>query len=273
MAAYVKSTKERIVIINTSYQIQFFFSVFPINKSFHLLFPFKFSVFVKMSYIYKIHHLPTSELDLLSFLAGKFAALRLSALTVSAAAFSSTFAIESAFTAPQWITRLKRPLVHTFIAVAYAPSTKPEQQTIEAGDWVGSATLLGSFPKAMYELAESGGPQLGEDDAETKWQMTAVYNSPEHRGKGIAKMLIKGALEFAEAKGEGKKTRVRIMIHPDNIVVKKLYDGLGFEEAGLCTLSEAYRSNGDEDMSPLDGGKSDPNKYLRRAGFIMERLS
>lgn len=226
-----------------------------------------------MSYIYKIHHLPTTDLDLLSFLAGKFAALRLSALTVSAAAFSSTFGIESAFTAAQWKARLQRPLVHTFIAVAYAPTTLPEQQTIDAGDWVGSATLLGPFPMSRYFLPESGGPVLGEDDAETKWQMTAVYNNPEHRGKGIAKMLIKGALEFAEEKGEGKKMRVRIMIHPDNIAVKKLYDGLGFEEAGRCTLAEAYLSNMDDDMVPADGGKSNPEKYMRRAGLIMERLS
>ena len=119
----------------------------------------------------------------------------------------------------------------------------------------------------------AGGPQIGEDDVETKWQMTAVYNSPEHRGKGVAKLLIKASLEFAEAKGEGRKARVRIMIHPDNIVVKKLYDGLGFEEAGRATLSEVYGSNGDEDMIPADGGMSNPHRYLRRAAFIMERLS
>ncbi len=46
-----------------------------------------------MAYIYKIHHLPTSDPTLFPFLAGKFASLRLSALTVSASAFSSTFEI------------------------------------------------------------------------------------------------------------------------------------------------------------------------------------
>jgi GNAT superfamily N-acetyltransferase len=44
-----------------------------------------------VAYIYKIHHLPTSEPSLVPFLAGKFASLGLSALTVSAAA--SDFAI------------------------------------------------------------------------------------------------------------------------------------------------------------------------------------
>lgn len=227
----------------------------------------------KMSYVYKIHHLPTSDPALVAFLAGKFASLRLSALTVSAAAFSGNFATESTFTAPQWIARLTRRHVHTFIAVAYAPSTKPEEQTIDAGDWVGSATLLGSSPKAKYHLPESGGPEPGDDGMETKWQMTAVYNSPEHRGKGIAKMLINGAIEFAEAAGEGKKTRMRIMIHPDNIVVKRLYDGLGFIDAGRTTLAEAYISNFDEDMLPADGGKSNPERYWSRRGLIMERVT
>jgi GNAT superfamily N-acetyltransferase len=155
-----------------------------------------------MSYIIKVHHLPTSDTELLFFLAGKFAALRLSALSVSAAAFSSTFATESTFTATQWVARLKRPLVHTFIAVAYAPSALPEQQTIDAGNWVGMANLMGPVSKPRYFLPESGGPAIGEDGEETKWQMTAVYNSPEHRGQGIAKTLIKGVLDSAKNTGE-----------------------------------------------------------------------
>ncbi len=63
------------------------------------------------------------------------------------------------------------------------------------------------------------------------------------------------------------------MIHPDNFAVRKLYDGLGFEEAGNCTLAEAYLSTGDEEMLPEDKGKSNPEKYLRRSGLIMEMLS
>ena len=226
-----------------------------------------------MSYIYKVHHLPTSDPMLLAFLAGKFAALRLTALTISTAAFSSSFAIESVLTPSQWTSRLKGQSLHTFIAVAYAPSTRPEEQTINTGDWIGSATLLGPFTKAKYHLIESGGPEPGEDDVEDKWQMTAVYNSPTHRGKGVAKTLIKAALDFAENAGKGRKTRIRIMIHPDNVVVKKLYDGLGFVDAGLCTLAEALISNSDDILLPVDHGKSDPGKYLNRRGLIMERQS
>jgi len=225
-----------------------------------------------MSYIYKVHLLPASDPSLLPFLAGKFASLRLSALTVSAPAFSSTFEIESVFTASDWIVRLQRPLVHYLIAVAYAPDTKPEKQTIDAGDWIGSATLIGPISKEAYELSESGGPEIGADDTETRWQMTAVFNAPLHRGKGIAKLLINGALEFAAKEaGRERESRTRIMIHPRNIVVKKLYEGLGFVDAGNCTLAEAYISNGDANMLPLDGGASDPEKYLSRLGIVMEK--
>ncbi|KAH9220437.1 hypothetical protein DL95DRAFT_383367 [Leptodontidium sp. 2 PMI_412] len=226
-----------------------------------------------MAYTYKIHHLPASDPILLPFLAGKFASLRLSALTVSGPAFSSTFEIESIFTSSQWISRLQRPLLHTFVAVAYAANTPPELQTIDVGDWIGSATLLGPFTKDIFTIPESGGPEVGDDDVESKWQMTAVYNSPLHRGKGIAKMLIQSAMEFASQEVKRKGSRVRIMIHPRNVLVKKLYEGLGFVDAGNCTLAEAYLSNGDAEMLPADGVASDPEKYHVRLGIIMMRVA
>ncbi|KAL2064769.1 hypothetical protein VTL71DRAFT_3908 [Oculimacula yallundae] len=235
-----------------------------------------------MAYTYKIHHLPTTSPDqdptLLPFLAGKFASLRLSALTVSSSAFSSTFAIESLFTSSQWISRLRRPLLHTFVAVAYSPSTLPpdsqqqaqnETQTIGRGDWIGSLTLLGPFTSSEFDIPESGysatdseGIEI-DDSSESKWQITAVYNSPLHRGQGVAKMLIQAAMDFAEKEGGKERTRVRIMIHPSNVVVKRLYEGLGFGDAGYCTLAEAYRSNGDEEMLPADGG----GEYLFSSSF------
>lgn len=138
---------------------------------------------------------------------------------MSAEAFSSTFAIESTLKASQWISRLSRPEVNTFIAVAYAPGTSLEKQTIDAGDWVGSATLLGPRTKVEFDLPKSGGPEIGGDEAERKWQMCAVYNNPEHRGKGLAKMLINGAVDFATKEaGVGRRSRVRIIIHHDNLV-------------------------------------------------------
>lgn len=86
-----------------------------------------------MAYIFKTHHIPTSEETLLPFLAGKFAALRLSALAASPTAFSSTFEVESAFTAGKWIERLQRISIRYFIAVDYPANTPTELQTIDTG--------------------------------------------------------------------------------------------------------------------------------------------
>lgn len=127
-------------------------------------------------YTYKVHHVPISDENLLAFLAGKFASLRLSALTVSAAAFSSTFEIESAFTASQWIERLKRPMIHTFVAVAYGQGTAPERQTIDAGDFIGSATLVGPFSKDDYEVSEicpSFVCNSRDEDSGTAWELSS----------------------------------------------------------------------------------------------------
>jgi len=225
-----------------------------------------------MALIYKVHQLPISDATLLAFLATKFSALRLSALTVSAAAFSSTFEIESAFSTLTWIERLSRPDLNTFIAVAYAPGTPLSQQTIDIGEWVGSATLIGPYPKSIYEIPESGGPKSKDDAVETKWQMTSVYNSPAHRGKGVANMLIAAAIDYAILASKKKGMRMRIMIHPDNAVVKTMYKKIGFVDAGNCTLVEAYMSNGDGNLVPADGGASHPEKYHSRKGLIMEKV-
>ena len=49
-----------------------------------------------------------------------------------------------------------------------------------------------------------------------------------------------------------KSVRLRIMIHPDDLVVKKLYSSMGFFDAGSVTLAEAYTSTGDAFLVPRD---------------------
>lgn len=103
--------------------------------------------------------------------------------------------------------------------------------------------------------------------------MIALYSSPEHRNKGVARMLIQGAIDSAkkEAAQEGKeKVRIRIFMHPDDSTVKNLYDSVGFVEVGLCTFSEALVQNGDAESFPADEGVSDPERWLIRIGLDME---
>ncbi|KAI9650949.1 hypothetical protein NHQ30_000984 [Ciborinia camelliae] len=230
-----------------------------------------------MTFIYSIHRIPTSsslsDPTLLPFLAGKFSALRLSALLESPTSFSSTFEIESRFSLSTWLTRLSRPKFEYFIAIAHHSSTLPESRTIDSGILVGSVQLYGPNPKAFFSLPLSGAPSLLPDDQELKYQMIALYSSPQHRRKGLAKMLIQGAIDSAKeraAQESKKKVRIRIFMHPENLTVKKLYHDVGFVDAGMCTLSEAFVQNGDPESLPEDGGVSDPERWLNRMGVGME---
>jgi ribosomal protein S18 acetylase RimI-like enzyme len=225
----------------------------------------------ELTLVYKVHHLSSSDPDF-EFLAGKYAALRLQALTVSPGAFGSTFEHESAHPPSLWVSRLKRPNVHTFIAVAYPSTFTAEQQTIAAGDFVGSMVMLGPVPRIQYRLPLSNGAEIGSDDVETKWHLTALFNSFEHRRKGIAKMLINSAVDFSTKEG-GTRSRVRLVLHPLNTVVKSLYLPLGFVDAGNCTFTEAVIANGDDHLLPPDGGQSDPERYHTRGGILMEKVT
>lgn len=46
------------------------------------------------------------------------------------------------------------------------------------------------------------------------------------------------------------KVRVRIMVRPENLMIVKLYESLGFFNAGACTLEKALRANGDGGWIP-----------------------
>jgi ribosomal protein S18 acetylase RimI-like enzyme len=221
-------------------------------------------------FIYRVHRLPKESPSLLPFLAGKYASLRLNALIIAKTAFVATFDQESTFSASYWISRLSSPRVEYFIAVAYAPETPLEQQTIDRGDFVGTATLLGPFPKTEYELPESGGPVAGSDEEELKWQISSVYANPAHRGRGIGKMLVVGPFKYAVEQSKGKKTRLRAMVHPANATAKGLYLKLGFVDAGLATLEEAYLAAGDKEFIPEN---RDPGKWNLRHGLVTEKTS
>lgn len=228
-----------------------------------------------ITYTYRVFHLPTDDPVKLYYYAGKFSALHLSALQTSASAFGTTFARESAWDATQWVGRITRPGMHTFIAVAYHTDMPTETQSLETGDWIGCGTLVGPTPYETYYLPESGGPDLGPDTEEDKWHMTFVYNEPLHRRKGVSKMLIQASLDYTDglARDQGKKSWMRIFISPDNLLVKSLYAGLGFKDAGNCTYAEAVPANGDPDLMPEGGGFDEKEKYHKRDGVCMMRRS
>ncbi|KAF7877026.1 uncharacterized protein EAF02_008246 [Botrytis sinoallii] len=232
-----------------------------------------------MTFQYSIHRVPSSPTEtastpptLLPYLAGKFSALRLSALVDSPNSFASTFELESLYSASVWLSRFSRPKFHYFLAV-HASSSPTETHTIDTGLLVGSVQLYGPSPASFFTLPLGGAPPPGPDAQELKYQMIALYSSSLHRRKGLAKMLIQGAVESArnQAQVEGKeKVRIRVFLHPENLTVKTLYRSVGFVETGFCTLAEAVVQNGNPETLPEDGGKGDPERWLKMFGVVME---
>ncbi|KAF7948120.1 uncharacterized protein EAE97_003531 [Botrytis byssoidea] len=157
-----------------------------------------------MTFQYSIHRVPSSATEiartpptLLPYLAGKFSALRLSALVESPNSFASTFEAESLYSGSVWLSRFSRPKVHYFLAVAHSPSAPPESHTIDTGLLVGSVQLYGPSPASFFTLPVGGAPPPLPDAQELKYQMIALYSSSLHRRKGLAKMLVHGAIESA----------------------------------------------------------------------------
>lgn len=195
-------------------------------------------------------------------LAAKYRDLRLSALEQSPDAFASTFEQESKHPQATWISRLIHPNKKTFICV---DKSSPEEE----GKWVAQVTLLGPIRAEAYRLpAESGQPEVLDDDIEEKWQMLGLYTLSSHRGKGLAKVLCQAAFADLKISDRGpRKVRVRLMVKPQNTVTVNLYSSMGFADVGRCTLQEALVANWETDQIPEEPL---PEKYKTRQGVIME---
>ncbi|KAF7981792.1 hypothetical protein HWV62_31885 [Athelia sp. TMB] len=217
----------------------------------------------------------------LPLLAKLYSQLRLEILLNSPGAFASNYAIESKFTPEQWEERLWRDGVTVFVCVARSDAEEAAERSDLGdlnGEWVGAATVFGPIPKKDYSLApESGSPEVGGDAEETKWQMTALFTSPSHRGQGLAKSLIKAGKAYARVQTlaqdpEAKRLRVRIMAHPKNLTVAGLYANHGFHDVARATGREAFIANGDESLIAAKIAESEEGSALlaSRSALVME---
>lgn len=201
--------------------------------------------------------------------ATKYKQLRLEALSVAPTSFSSTYEIESSLTDIEWVNRLSANGRETFIC-----ATKPTQNNIshsqipEQSTWIGQLTLLGpQSPEDFILPEESGQKNPTEEKDQELWQMLSLFTLPDHRGRGLGKKLCQEALSYlASYKDHPRELWVRLMVKPENHATVSLYRGLGFAEAGKCTLAEALVANGDKDLLPdsISG-----EKYTSRSGLIM----
>jgi ribosomal protein S18 acetylase RimI-like enzyme len=182
------------------------------------------------------------------------------ALRQSPTAFSSTWEAESRFTDDVWVSRLCDMEKETFVCVSEGEQTSA---------WVAQVTLRGPLSAEAFALPSESGQSSGADDgSEEKWQMLSLYSLPSHSGRGLAAKLCKEAFQFLVCRQgmEAPSVLVRIMVKPENVATIRLYNRIGFEHTGLCTLEEALRANGDGHLIPE--GKLE-EKYTSRSGIIM----
>lgn len=205
---------------------------------------------------YGFSRIDRSNVQGLALQATRYKTLRLQALLQSAAAFSSTHEIESQFSDSVWLSRLNDPSKETFVCEI-------------DGEWVAQVTLRGPISSHNFRLPRESGQSVPKpDEEEVKWQMLSLYTLPGHRGKGLGKRLCRESFRWLKERYEmqEKKVLVRIMVKPDNALVIRMYEALGFERTGTCTLEEALRANGDEELLPKGAL---PERFMKRSGVVM----
>jgi ribosomal protein S18 acetylase RimI-like enzyme len=219
----------------------------------------------------------------LDALAEKFRDFKINALRTAPEAFSAELDVESQLPHSTWLSRITEPNTTILICVATSTDILDEASADRAGQlkmlldgqWTGMFTMIGPVSRHDYIWPESGQPEPGPEDSETRWQLTSLFTLPTYRGCGIAKRLTEGAIEsgkLASAELErvsNKKvwTRVRLVVHPKNTGVVKMYEKFGFVDSARMTVAEACVANGAGDMVPKD---ADPEKWHSRFGVAME---
>ncbi|CAI6337851.1 unnamed protein product [Periconia digitata] len=179
-------------------------------------------------------------------------------------AFSQNHATESLLPLSAWETRVANPdfrIVVCIVADADGDGTLPSDRNNEAeeehilqrlldSEWAGTFTLVGPVPLSSWLLPSSGQPQPGAEGEETRWHLTSLFVLPAHRGCGLASKLTLAAVRAGSsghqvARNVGATTRFRLIVHPKNIEVVKLYEKVGFVKGGLYTQREAMVAMGD----------------------------
>ncbi|PYI24796.1 hypothetical protein BO99DRAFT_320868 [Aspergillus violaceofuscus CBS 115571] len=187
--------------------------------------------------------------------AAQYRALRLEALQVSPGSFSSTHAIESAFTEDDWIARLTVPDREVFICAATpmtstTASPSGSENANSGTQWIAQVTLRGPTPADQFALPAAANPPAQRPDSEEeRWQMLSLFTLPAHRGRGLGAQLCQAALDWLrEYRAEPNTVQVRLIVKAGNDVTVNLYRRLGFEDAGRATLVEALIANGDDEL-------------------------
>jgi GNAT superfamily N-acetyltransferase len=136
-------------------------------------------------------------------------------------------------------------------------------------EWVAQVTLRGPLDRSQYDLPKESRQPSPDPGVTELWQMLSLFKLPEHRGRGLGKRLCQEALLYLENEKPATSILVRLMVKPQNTATVHLYQSLGFDDAGRCTLAEALVANGDDKLLPDD--YANRVEYITRTGLIMTR--
>ncbi|KIK69903.1 hypothetical protein GYMLUDRAFT_53040 [Collybiopsis luxurians FD-317 M1] len=157
----------------------------------------------------------------------KYAALRLLALTTNPECFSSTAERESAFSFEQWRERIDNTDRVTFIAASAVNVSAVDD---DRATWVGIVTLL--TPEFLKKESEN----LPADYRKfAMWSdashiLVSMWVHPEHRRRGVGKVLIDAAMKWVERRDAPQSSAVVLEVLDTNRGAAALYKQMGFED-------------------------------------------
>lgn len=228
---------------------------------------------------YTIYRIPASS-PRFSDLVLKFRDTKLAALEAEPNGFATKHADEVLHPVETWQQRLAAPAT---VLICVANSDESSSVTMEdvllSGEWVGMATIRGSLPYSTFHIPDSGQPVPSDPDLETRWHLCNLYTLQAHRGRGLAKKLVNASIEAARDQtgaldgGDKLKARIRLFCNPEKTFLVTMYKRMGFQEAGMITLKEAFVANGDAELIPEDTWSEEKRgTWERRYGLSMEKI-
>ncbi|KAI2466388.1 hypothetical protein F4781DRAFT_434457 [Annulohypoxylon bovei var. microspora] len=214
---------------------------------------------------------------------------RLGALKQYPDAFGSTYDREINFTNDDWLSRIKNPLAKTFVAV----------RTLD-GRVLSATSLIGPMPnpdpssnplQASTEMRDGSDQHHNHGNTQVSplsFQISAVYTTPEARGQGLAKALVKTASEQAigSAKGQERQLSLSLVVSASNSAAIGLYTSCGFvvDEGGPRTSFNPHKNLPSDELRsslhapPVAGLAVYPNQlrtapYLRGLGILSKEAA
>ncbi|KAI1094801.1 hypothetical protein F5B19DRAFT_490019 [Rostrohypoxylon terebratum] len=170
-------------------------------------------------------------------------------------AFGSTYDREIDFTNDDWLSRIKNPLVKTFVVV------RPHEKRV-----LSATSLIGPLPnpdplsnplQVSTEMRDGGDQHHNHNHGNAQvsplsFQISGVYTMPEARGQGFAKELIKTASEQAisSAKAQHKQLSLSVVVYASNSAAISFYKSCGFvvDERGPRSSFNPHKNSSSEEL-------------------------